>query len=94
MRWISAYSNYDKTTSEKELKKLTEMDNIIKRAEEKLEYLGTDEETLALYKAREDSLHERANMIYLAKEEGKIEGKIEGKLATAKNLLLMGMNVK
>jgi predicted transposase/invertase (TIGR01784 family) len=71
------------------------MDQTIKNAEAKLEYLSSDAETIALYRAREATLHERANMINSAKEEGREEGRIEGekagKLKTAKNLLLMGM---
>jgi hypothetical protein len=51
-----------------------EMDSAIKRAEKKLQYLSSDDETLALYRAREDSLHERANMIYSAKKDGIKEG--------------------
>ena len=46
---------------------------------------------MALYRAREDSLHERANMIYSAKMEGKAEGIEkgieEGLLKVAKNML-------
>ncbi len=49
------------------------MDTDIKRAEERLEYLSSDEKTIEIYKAREKSLHERANMISSAKDEGKIE---------------------
>ena len=49
------------------------MDSAIKRAEMKLEHLSSDEETLALYRAREDSLHERANMINSAKLERTME---------------------
>lgn len=61
------------------------MDTAIKRAEKKLEYLSSDEEALTLYRAREDSAHERANLIYT----GKIEGKIEDvKNMLAKNLSL------
>jgi predicted transposase/invertase (TIGR01784 family) len=59
-----------------------------------LEYLSSDAETLAIYRAREATLHERANMINSAKEEGREEGKIEGKLETAKNFLLMGIEVE
>jgi predicted transposase/invertase (TIGR01784 family) len=70
------------------------MDQTIKKAEEKLEYLSTDAETIALYRAREATLHERANMINSAKAEGREEGKVEGKLETAKNFLLMGMDVQ
>jgi predicted transposase/invertase (TIGR01784 family) len=99
-RWLKFL---DKNTSEEELKELCEMDQVIKNAEAKLEYLSTDAKTIALYRAREAALHERANMIYSAKEEGREEGRTEGlvegetkgilkgKLAMAKNFLLMGM---
>ena len=49
------------------------MDTDIKKAEEKIEYLGSDPKTIALYKARERSLHERANMINGAREDKAIE---------------------
>lgn len=91
-RWLKFL---DQNASETELKELSEMDQTIKNAEAKLEYLSSDAETIALYRAREATLHERANMINSAKEEGREEGRIEGekagKLKTAKNLLLMGM---
>jgi predicted transposase/invertase (TIGR01784 family) len=87
--------------SEQKLKELSEMDQVIRNAAAKLEYLSFDTETIALYRAREDALHERANMISSAKaegrkegrEEGREEGKFQGKLDTAGNLLLMGMDV-
>jgi hypothetical protein len=63
-RWLKFL---DQKTSEEELKELTEMDQVIKSATEKLEYLSSDPETIALYRAREDALHERANMIQLGK---------------------------
>jgi predicted transposase/invertase (TIGR01784 family) len=75
-RWLKFF---DKMLSEEELKELTEMDNAINRAEKKLEYLSSDEETLALYRAREDSAHERANLLYT--------GRMEGKAEVAKNML-------
>jgi predicted transposase/invertase (TIGR01784 family) len=68
-----------------------------------LEYLSSDAYTIEIYKAREKSLHERANMISSAKEEGKIEGKmegkiegkmegkIEGKIVAARNMIIRGM---
>jgi predicted transposase/invertase (TIGR01784 family) len=88
-----------KENSEEELKELCEMDQVIKNAEAKLEYLSTDTKTIALYRAREAALHERANMINSAKAEGREEGLVEGenkgilkgKLVMAKNFLLMGM---
>ena len=80
-RWLKFF---DKMLSEEELKELIEMDSAIKRAEKKLEYLSSDAETLALYKAREDSLHERANMISSAKKEKTLE--------IAKNLISMELD--
>ncbi|TCO70677.1 hypothetical protein [Marinisporobacter balticus] len=61
------------------------MDKDIKRAEERLEYLSSDPKTVEIYKAREKALHERANMISSAREEG-----IE---KTAQNLLVMQMDI-
>ncbi|KYH23747.1 hypothetical protein CLTEP_28290 [Clostridium tepidiprofundi DSM 19306] len=80
------------------------MDKDIKRVEERLEYLSSDAKTIEIYKAREKSLHERANMISSAREEGIKEGIEkgikkgiekgikEGIFKTAKNLLVMGMD--
>jgi predicted transposase/invertase (TIGR01784 family) len=79
--------------SDETLKELMDMDEDIKKAEERLEYLSSNPETVALYKAREKALHERANMISSAKEEGKMEGKIEGKAEVARKLLSMGIDI-
>lgn len=88
-RWLKFF---DKRISEEEIKELIEMDTAIKRAEAKLKHLGSDPETLSLYRAREDSLHERANMISSAKEEGVKEGVKEGKVLTAKAALIKGLS--
>ena len=77
---------FDKMLSEDELKELVELDSAIKRAEKKLEYLSSDEETLALYRAREDSAHERANLLYT--------GRMEGKEEVAKNMLAENMSLE
>jgi predicted transposase/invertase (TIGR01784 family) len=82
-RWLKFL---DKNTSAEELKELSEMDQAIKNAEAKLEYLSSDAETVALYRAREATLHERANMINSAKEEANLK--------TAGNLLLMGISIQ
>jgi predicted transposase/invertase (TIGR01784 family) len=86
-RWLKFL---DQKTSEEELKELSKMDHVIKDATEKLEYLSSDPETVALYRAREDALHERANMISSAEAKGREEGR----LAMAKNLLAMGMDAQ
>ncbi len=79
-RWLTFFNN---DISEEKLKELMKMDTDIKRAEERLEYLSSDEKTIEIYKAREKSLHERANMISSAMEEGENKKAIE----IAKNLL-------
>ncbi|WP_066827609.1 Rpn family recombination-promoting nuclease/putative transposase [Clostridium tepidiprofundi] len=84
-RWLTFFN---KDISEEKLKELIEMDKDIKRVEERLEYLSSDAKTIEIYKAREKSLHERANMISSAREEGIKEGIFK----TAKNLLVMGMD--
>ena len=86
-RWLTFFKA---DLSQEKLEELMEMDQDIKRAEERLEYLSSDPETLALYKVREASLHERANMISGAKEEGKKESQI----AIAINLLSLGMDLE
>ncbi len=55
------------------------LDTAIEKAEQKIEYLSSDEESMRIYYERERSLHERANMISSAEERKAIE--------IAKNLL-------
>ena len=69
----------EKDISETTLKELMSLDTAIKKAEQKIEYLSSDEETMKIYYERERSLHERANMISSAEKRGKLE--------VAKNLL-------
>ncbi|MFD3157345.1 hypothetical protein ACFIJ5_10860 [Haloimpatiens sp. FM7330] len=69
------------------------MDKDIKRAEERLEYLSSDKETIEIYKVREKSLHERANMINGAKEEGIKEGENKKSIEIIKNSLMQGLSV-
>ncbi|WP_341465364.1 Rpn family recombination-promoting nuclease/putative transposase [Clostridium grantii] len=87
-RWMTFFN---KDISEEKLKELMEMDSDIRRVEERLEYLSSDEKTIELYRAREKSLHERANMISSAKKEGIKEGIKEGEyrkaIEIAKSLL-------
>lgn len=80
------------------LEELMSMDPVIKKAEDRLEWLSGDEETRRLYEAREFSKYERNSIISSAKEEGeeigKAEGKAEAKEEIARNLLALGMDVK
>lgn len=55
------------------LKELISLDTAIGKAEQKIEYLSSDEETMRIYYERERSLHERANMISSAEKRGKLE---------------------
>ena len=55
------------------------MEPAIQKAESKLEYLSSDEETMSIYYAREKSLHDKANLINSAEQRGREEGKIEGR---------------
>ncbi|MGH4049880.1 MAG: Rpn family recombination-promoting nuclease/putative transposase [Clostridium sp.] len=84
-RWLSFFRE---DISKEDLEELMDMDVDIRKAEEKIEYLSSDPKTLELYKARERSLHERANMISSAKDEGINEKAIED----AKSFLRLGVN--
>jgi predicted transposase/invertase (TIGR01784 family) len=79
-RWLKFF---DRKITNEELEELMTLDSAIKRAEQKLEYISSDEDALALYRAREDSAHERANLIYT----GRMEGIEEGLLRVAKKML-------
>lgn len=73
--------------SQERLEELVEMDLGIKMAEEKLERLSSDPETIALYQAREDAAHERANLISTGVEQGIKQGIKQGIYEVAINLL-------
>ncbi|MBF8984832.1 Rpn family recombination-promoting nuclease/putative transposase [Lutibacter sp. B2] len=94
-RWLTFFSN---DISNETLRELMDMDKDIKRAEERLEYLGSDPEMLEIYKAREKALHERANMINSAREEGMEKGMAKGMEKgiekMTQNLLAMGMDME
>lgn len=79
-RWLMFL---EKDISETTLKELMRLDAAIEKAEQKIEYLSSDEETMRIYYERERSLHERANMISTAEARGKHDKAIE----IAKNLL-------
>ncbi|WP_460281616.1 hypothetical protein [Clostridium senegalense] len=55
------------------------LNTAIEKAEQKIEYLCSDEDTMRIYYEIERSLHERDNMISSAEKRGKLE--------VAKNLL-------
>ncbi len=59
-RWLMFL---EKDISETTLKELMSLDTAIEKAEQKIEYLSSDEEAMRIYYERERLLHERANMI-------------------------------
>ena len=77
-RWLAFLQ---KDISREVLEELMEMEPAIKMAEEKLDYLSSDPETIELYKAREYSAHERANLINTGIARGEQKAKLE--VATA-----------
>lgn len=82
-RWLMFL---EKDISETTLKELMSLDTAIEKAEQKIEYLSSDEEAMRIYYERERSLHERANMISSAEERKAVE--------IAKNLLNMNIPVE
>ena len=76
----------EKDISETTLKELMSLNTAIQKAEQKIEYLSSDEDTMRIYYERERSLHERANMLNLAEKRGKIE--------LARNLINMNMSLE
>ena len=74
IRWLSFLQQ---DVSQDVLKELMEMDPAIKMAEEKLERLSSDPDAVALYRAREDSAHERANLISTGIQKGIEQRNIE-----------------
>ena len=69
-RWMMFLRN---DISYEELEVLVNMDNDIKRAEEKLEYLSSDPVTQELYFERERALHEKANLLNTGARQGKVD---------------------
>ena len=55
-----------------------QMEPAIKMAEKTLDFLSSDPDTVELYKAREYSAHERANLISTGIERGMKEGLAQG----------------
>lgn len=96
----------EENLTEEQLEELIQLDPMIKKTEERLEWLSSDEETRRRYEMRENSRIELNSLLYEveiareekkhAKEEGRIEGKIEGiaegKIEVAKEMLRAGMS--
>ncbi|MCD9020862.1 hypothetical protein K7P76_03430 [Cohnella sp. NL03-T5] len=86
------------------------MDSTIKAAEERLQRLSGDEQTLQLYEAREEALIEYTSSISAARragmkegveigekkgeEKGERNGRIKAKQEIAKNMLSLGLDIE
>ena len=64
----------EKDIPEDVLRELVKMEPEMQKAEDKLEYLSSDEETMGIYLAREKSLHDQANMVNTAEQRGMEQG--------------------
>ena len=73
-RWL-AFLETD--VSKNMLEELMHMEPAIRIAEEKLDYLSSDPHTIELYKARENSAHEKANIYSSGKEQGEREAQFK-----------------
>ena len=67
----------EKDISKEVLEELMQMESAIKMAEEKLDFLSSDPKTIELYKEREYSAHERANLLSTGIERGERKAKME-----------------
>jgi predicted transposase/invertase (TIGR01784 family) len=87
----------DDKLPEEQLEELIAMDPVIRKAEERLEWLSGDEATLRLYEAREFSRIERNSLVGEAEErgmeKGMEKGRQEGMETTAVNMLREGMDI-
>jgi len=73
------------------------MDASIKSAEERLQWLSSDEKTRQIYEAREEALIERTSLINAGMRKGIQKGKEQGaenaRLETAQKLLALGVDI-
>ncbi len=86
-RWLAFL---EKDIPEATLKELMDLEPAIEKAERRIEYLSSDEETMNIYWERERSLHERANMINSAEQRGDLNRAKIG----IRNMIEKGMDKK
>jgi predicted transposase/invertase (TIGR01784 family) len=75
-RWLTFFS---KETNAETIKKITEMDTAIRKAQEKVAYVSQDAETLRLYQMRELAQMDYVSGINHARREGEQKGIALGK---------------
>ncbi|MGL4847517.1 MAG: hypothetical protein ACRC28_01095 [Clostridium sp.] len=66
------------------------LDRAMEKAEQKIEYLSSDKDTMNIYYERERSLHDRANMISSAETRAEKKNAI----GNAINFLKLGIDVE
>lgn len=86
-RWLMYF---DENITDEKLKELMEMDPVIKKTEERLKWLSSDDETRRLYEYREHSRIER-NSIF---DDGRQEGELTALLKVAENLMQRGASLE
>lgn len=74
-RWLRFL---DQATTAEQLKEMMEVDDMIREAEARLNYLASDEQTRRLYAIREKALHDRASWLEDAMNEGMEKGMEKG----------------
>lgn len=93
-RWLCYM---DENISEQQLKALIALDPVIEKAEQRLEELSGDLDTVAEYLSREKAIDDQASFIKAAERKGHTEGRAEGQDEKARmialNLLHEGMEV-
>ncbi|CUN86859.1 Rpn family recombination-promoting nuclease/putative transposase [Clostridium disporicum] len=77
-RWLAFL---EKDIPETTLRELMNLEPAIEKAEKRIEYLSSDEDTMSIYWERERSLHERANMINTAEARGSMKEKIKNAIS-------------
>ncbi|MCM3700054.1 hypothetical protein [Paenibacillus macerans] len=70
------------------------MDQLVKRADQKLSFLSADEEVRRMAELREKGIADQIAREELAEERGRTLGYKEGKVETAKNLLRIGLPIE
>ena len=85
-RWMAFFNQ---NTEAIVLEEVLDMDNAIRKANDKMMFVSQDPESLRYYQMREMGLSDMTSRINFAKKEGKIEGKIE----IVKNMLQEGIEI-
>lgn len=89
-RWLRFL---EQGTTHEQLEEMMEVDEVIREAHERMEYLRSDEETRRLYALREKALHDRASLMQDARDAGLKEGMEKGVQQVALKLLASGTDM-